>query len=391
MRVLFVDDEQDVLDGLANALRRYRGHWDMVFVRGGQAAVEQMQAQRFDVVVTDVKMPGIGGDELLALVREENPAAARIVLSGQAEKGASHRLLRCAHQYLAKPCSAEIIREAVEKAHGLQLILSSDALRKAVGKVEQLPSPPDVVVEVSRLIDDDKASLDDIARVIERDPSLAAKVIQIVNSAFFGLPRRVADVSGAVRFLGLDLVRDVVLSSCLQESLLAMAREVPGLDRSDLAARQLAVANLARTIMSTRDKRLQDQAFLAGLLHDVGTLVLAIQLPDLLESILREARSRQVPVHVIESEHLEGVTHAEIGAYLLGLWDVPVAVVEAVAHHNAPGRAGLTAPLVAVLYLAQALLTDDQPMDLAYLETAGLVRDLDLWREVAEREKADPP
>jgi HD-like signal output (HDOD) protein len=349
-----------------------------------------MQKRPFDVVVADVKMPGLSGDEFLTLVREEHPSVARIVLSGQAEEAASRRLLRCAHQYLSKPCPAETIREAVEKAHGLQKLLSSPALRSAVGQVEQLPSPPDVVVEVGRLIDDDRASLDDIAQVIERDAALAAKVIQLVNSAFFGLSRHVSDVSGAVRFLGLDLVRDVVLSSSLQESLLAMAREVTGLDRQDLGARQLAAAGLAHTIMSTRNKRLQDQAFLAGLLHDVGTLVLAVQLPETLEAILADARSRKVPPHLIEAERLGGVTHAEVGAYLLGLWDFPARVVEAVAHHHAPERAGTSAPLVEVVYLAQALVTDGQPMDLAYLEMTGLARDLDLWREVAQQERGDP-
>jgi YesN/AraC family two-component response regulator len=113
-RVLFVDDDQYILDGLQNLLRKQRSRWDMCFALGGAAALELFAAAPFDVIVSDMRMPGMDGAELLAHVRERYPAARRIVLSGYAEPAAVQRALEVAHQFLSKPCRAPDLIDAID-------------------------------------------------------------------------------------------------------------------------------------------------------------------------------------------------------------------------------------------------------------------------------------
>lgn len=387
MRVLFVDDDRSVLDGLANVLRRNRREWDMVFAAGGPQALREMTRAPFDAVVADVNMPGISGQELLTHVKEHHPATARIVLSGHVDEGAARRLVHCAHRFLAKPASADAIRDALEGAYRLQTALFGDPVRRIIGAVGQLPSPPGILVDVRRLVDAERSSLDEIADVVSRDPALAAKVIQIVNSAFFSLPRHVVNVAEAVKLIGLDRTYDVVLSSCLENTLLAASR---GCDHGELVARQARTARLAREIMMTHDPRSADQAFLAGLLHDIGILVLAAGMPTVLATVLAEAADGARPLHEIESKHLGGATHAAIGAHLLDLWNVPAAVVDSVAYHHTPSRSADSTGLVGAVHVAQALAGDEESLDHAYVAGIGLDVDLPAWRELLERTTDEP-
>src|SRR5690606_34045961 len=122
-RILFVDDEPHVLDGLRDLLHKRLREWEMSFALGGQEALTLLETRPFDVVISDMRMPGIDGVTLLRLVKERYPAIARIVLSGQAERDAVVNALPVAHQFLSKPCDVEVLYAVVERACGLQGLL----------------------------------------------------------------------------------------------------------------------------------------------------------------------------------------------------------------------------------------------------------------------------
>jgi len=380
--ILFVDDEPMVLEGLANALRKHRREWRMTFAVGGEEALERLEEEHFDVVVADMRMPGMSGEQLLERVRARWPETARIVLSGQTDEDVARRLVHLAHQFLAKPSDAETIHRVVSRAHRLQSLLQDDALRQLVGRMGQLPSLPELFVQVRDLLDDPEHTLGDVGDLIGQDPALAAKVVQIVNSAFFGMATKVTNVGKAVNYLGGRTVRDVVLGVEVFHNVPDVAKAT-GVDPGELQQGAMRAAELTAAIAGSVHPDLRDDGYLAGLLMNVGLLVLASRLPEVLAPMIAQARDTGRPLHEIERE-FQRQTHAEIGAYLLGLWGLPMAVVEAVADQHTPGRLDDQAfGLAGCLHVAVALLSDESLLDREYLRTVGVEDRLDGWRELA--------
>jgi HD-like signal output (HDOD) protein len=381
IRVLFVDDEPGVLDGLARVLRRHRHEWELVFAVGGEAALAELERAPTDILVTDVKMPGIGGDQLLAIAKERFPGTARIVLSGQTDETAALRLVHSAHQVLAKPCPAEEIREALIRTARLQDRLADPVIRAMLGGAAEFLTLPEWIIEIEDVVMDEGSSLADVARVIERHPGVSAKVIHLVSSAFFGIARPVADLREAVVYLGMQNVRYAVLAAHADNAVPIASRRTT-LFLEETRRRQTQTAGLARSIMRTASSEKADVAFLAGLFHDVGILALAAgaekaspRWPDIATAL-----------HEIERDQLDGATHAEVGAYVLGLWGLPGEIVEAVAYHHTPAHAeSREFDVVAAVHVAQALVVDESGLDVAYLEDIGATAEIPAWREMARQ------
>lgn len=387
-RILFVDDEPLILAGLQNLLRKHRKVWEMVFVDSGEKALVKLAESPFDVIVSDMRMPGMDGATLLKKVQEKYPNIVRIVLSGHAELETALRSVSVAHQFLAKPCDADTLQGVVDRACGLQALLNDDAIRKAVGTIGRLPSAPKVYAAVTRALEDPDSSLKDIAQLIEKDMAISAKVLQLVNSAFFGLPQRVGSVQQALSYLGANMIRRVLLS--VETFSMFEGAKVPGsFSLEQLQQHANAVATVASKLV-TGEPRSGD-AFMAGTLHDVGKLILAVHVPEHFKRAMTLAAERKIPLFEAETE-LFGVTHAEVGAYLLGIWGLPYAIVEAVAHHHAPTRVPhATFDVLDAVYVAEALVSEASKVsktsvipphfDSAYLAAFGVESKLPAWRE----------
>ncbi len=387
-RILFVDDEVAVLDGLRDRLRKHRREWDMVFALGGQQALAECSRGAFDVVVSDMRMPGMDGAALLRRIKDTYPKTVRIVLSGHAEREAVMRALPVAHQYMSKPCDSETLRSVLLRACALQTLMCDDSLRSIVGRVEKLPSVSTIYTDLTEVLARPSPSLDDVVTVVERDPAMCLKLLQLVNSAFFGLPRRVAAMRDAIGYLGIDLVKSLVLAA----QIFAAAEGAQGLDGGFLSAIQqhsMLVARVARKIAPSG----ADDAFMAGMLHDVGKIVLALADRDKVGVFASAARERGVPTYVIERERL-CVTHAEVGAYILGTWGVPLGIVEAVAGHHEPRRFGnQVSDAMTAVHVAEGLVTGSERggknkgalLDEEHLKGLGLLKNLPEWGEIVER------
>lgn len=390
-RILFVDDEPKILEGLQRMLRSQRREWQMEFASGGPAALEACESSPFDVVVTDMRMPGMDGATLLAEVQERYPATVRIVLSGHTEREAAARAVRVAHQFLMKPCSTEILKSVIDRACGLRDLLMDDTLRSVVGQIDSLPAVPSLYAELTEVLADPDASPEDVTRVLARDMSMSAKLLQLVNSSFFGVSREVSSLETAVGLLGNQMVRQLTLSAEALQSFGAHGVLQPFVER--LHQHSSAVAALAARIVPER--QLAQDAYVSGMLHDIGKLVLADRLPDRFLEVTAEAEREGLPVHVVEKRVL-GVTHAEIGAYLLGLWNLPFSIMAAAAFHHRPvdGENGRFDALAAV-HVADALVHEvgGDPaasgsgtlLDEGYLASLGVLDRLPEWRALAEQ------
>lgn len=325
--LLFVDDERPVLNGLRNVLHPDRARWDLRFALGADEALRLMEERPADVVVTDMRMPEVDGLALLHLVQERWPQAARVVLSGYADLAVVAQASSVAHRYLLKPCEPEILRGVVERSLELQAVLASEALRQVVGGLGTLPSPPRLFLELGEAFSDPDVPIRKLAAIVERDVGLSGRVLQFVNSAYFGLARRIAGIEEAIVLLGIGTLRHLALTMEVARAFGGgAAGEVEALERH-----AVLTARIARRLAA--DPLLAEPAFAAGLLHDCGKLVLMDRLPGPYAEALAEAsRTGRSPTEV-ERERL-GADHAAVGAYLLGLWGLPHAIVEAVAFHH---------------------------------------------------------
>jgi HD-like signal output (HDOD) protein len=377
-RVLFVDDEPRILEGLERMLFSLADEWEMDFVGSGEVAIEVMEDDEFDVIVTDMRMPpGMDGAKLLSWVREHRPDVVRIVLSGYADEKASLRAVRVAHQFLSKPCSAKQLRSVVERACRLREMLAAPELRESIGGLEALPPLPRTFQRLNTLLAQDDVSMRRIGEVASEDAGLAAKLLQIVNSAFFALPREVASVSRAVAFLGATQLRNLVLAA---ETFASFPVEgVLDIDAEQNHA--LLVARLCQQIAEPDD---QEDAFVAGLLHDIGRLALAVAAPERLKEIEKVRRDDRDRAWQMEVER--GIRHDHVGAYLLGIWGLPYPIVEAAAfHHDLQDVPQERFDLLATVHVANGLANGADLDELrVFLANFGYDDRLEEWQALVD-------
>ncbi len=137
-RILFVDDEPLVLQGLQRMLRTMRNEWDMAFAEGGEAGLALLAEAPFDVVVSDMRMPGMNGAQFLREVMRLYPTTVRLVLSGHADKDLVSQCVGVAHQYLNKPCDADTLKSTIQNALFLGNELASNDVKKIIGSIDTL-------------------------------------------------------------------------------------------------------------------------------------------------------------------------------------------------------------------------------------------------------------
>lgn len=356
-RILFVDDEAPILNGLRVRLHRLRTKWDMHFAESGAQAVEALERAHFNVVVTDMRMPVMDGAELLRAVRDRWPDVIRIVLSGYAELQQVVRLVPYAHQYYSKPCEAGQLENLIERCLRLHELLHQPSLRAVVGRVSKLPAIPKVYARLQELLASDDASVHEVARLISTDAAIAAKLLQLVNSAFFRLSRRITGIDQAVNHLGFGAIRNLVLSAEVFSSW-PSSRPKCALNIDKLQSHVHQVAAAARALCAETPPK-ADDALLAGLLHDIGYWILSNECQAELTESVALAVKENIPLHCAETRII-GASHAQVGAYLLGLWGLPYPVIEAVALHHTPDSVPQSEfdPLAAVA-IAHALLPGD--------------------------------
>lgn len=383
-RILFVDDEPNVLAGLRRMLYSMRNEWDMEFVSGGAEALRSLSESPFDVLVTDVRMPGMSGIELLQEVSKLHPQVIRMVLSGTADVELTLQCVSLSHQYLLKPCDAQTLRATLQRAFCLRALLYNPALRGLISQTHSLPSIPAVYGELVGVLRSGDVSPQAVGRIMAQDMGMTSKVLQLVNSSFFGISRKIANPVDAVVYLGMDTVRALVFTASAFSQFQLGGRCNFSID--ELQQHSLAVGTLARRIAKSMGliPAAVDHAFVGGLLHDIGKLVLVSNYPERYQEALRCAHAS--PSCISEAEcAIFGTSHAEIGAYLLWLWGLPDPVAEILALHHHPSRDAEAPLAVVAVHFANALVNQEseRDMDLACLQNMDPGA-LPRWRRMFE-------
>jgi HD-like signal output (HDOD) protein/CheY-like chemotaxis protein len=392
-RILFVDDEPLVLSGLRRSLHNMGSDWTMVFASSGAEALQILDKDSFDVVVTDMRMPGMTGAQLLEEVSRRSPQTVRLALSGQYDQEMVVRSVGPIHQYLSKPCDREQLRTKIQQAIALRDLLASPALKAVVSQLRSIPSLPDSYQQMLAELRSPNPDVPALSSLIEKDMGMSAKCLQLVNSAFFGLRTNVSNTTEAVKLLGYDTIRALVLSSHIFSQF-----ESEHLNKADVAwlwEHSLAVSGMARALAELQAAHavFKENAFTAGLLHDVGKLVLASCLGAKYKAALELARNKKIGITAAEIETF-GCTHAEVGAYLLGIWGLPHPILEAIAWCRTPSESpsmelsALAFVHSACVYHKEACPSDlaDPPiLDVAYLERLGLKESSEAWREACQK------
>lgn len=377
--ILFVDDDPNILNGLRRMMHPYRSEYELLFANGGQAALDMMSQKPSDIVISDMRMPGMNGAELLHKIYDSYPGTIRFILSGHSDRELIMQSVGFAHQYLAKPCDPETLRNSINRSLTLQDLLGNPHLHKRIAHIKSLPTPPLLYKALVAELQSEEGSVKSIGEIISRDIGMTAKLLQLVNSAFFGLPTRVEDAVRAVNLLGLDTVRALVLTVGIFEK--SQVPSLLGMSVDSIYLHSLSVGTAAKRIAKAigLDQRQADEALMAGMMHDIGQLVCLIHFRDELQQVLEATRHKQLELYRAEIE-IMGVSHADIGAHLLSLWGLPTAIVEVAAFHHSPADhvypkpSALTAVHLANAFMHQIAKNDniDRHLDMEYISRLGL-------------------
>jgi len=394
--ILFVDDDPMVIRGFKRSADEYSDIWEMYFATSGQDALHILSQFPIDVMITDMRMPVMSGSQLLETVSQRFPGVVRFVLSGNTEAARVLEVTRLAHQFIAKPIEMKLLREIVERSCQLRDLLSNPSLIHLVTGLKKVPSVPNLYTRLMKELQSEDPTPKVVGDIIAQDAAMTAKILQLVNSAFFGLPGHVSNPQRAVTILGINIIKALVLG--IQVFSEFQGYEYPGFSIDSLWHHSLVVGNLSKAIAASAglEAKTQDEAQVAGILHDIGKL-LQLHIPNFFRSI-KIVGGRVL----LDSDYNAfGTSHAELGAYLLGLWGLPVAIVEAVAFHHRPDRqASSKFSVVSALHVANGLYHRESALegaleyevcvDISYLKKIKMDQYLDRWVELTKRMIMNP-
>lgn len=344
-RVIFVDDEPNVLAAIRRMLRSKHNEWDMDFAESGDKALSLFQDNPYDVIVSDIRMPKMDGAELLQKVKNTYPNTIRIALSGQVGLNEVVRSIRAVHQYISKPCDAEDLIDKIESAIKSREILNDSMMQKLVTEIDALPVIPEVFKAIEDELQLETPSINKVADLISMDVGLVAKTLKLINSPYFGLPSQIDSIFQAITMLGLDTIKALILGTHLFS--MYDDKMLPNFSLTMLWEHSFRVSNIARLIAEYEGMERKEivQARMTGLLHDVGKLVLANSFPDQYQEVLSQVSNSQGTIHQCE-ENVFKTTHAQIGAFLMGLWGMPGNLVYGIGYHHSYNLFDLTPPML---------------------------------------------
>ncbi|WP_073260795.1 HDOD domain-containing protein [Cryptosporangium aurantiacum] len=356
LRVMFIDDEPNILSGLRRMLRTQRGEWDMQFANSGAEGLALMAEQPVDVLVCDMRMPGMDGVQVMAAVRERHPSTARIILTGQTDRESVIAALGLTQRFLLKPCRPEDLVAAIEQVVAVRQAVTEGQIQAFLGSVHSLPRPPAVYTQIVEMAARPDCDVADLVQIIEHDIATATEVLKLVNSGVFCSPHPVDTLAGAVVLLGFDAIQALALASS------ALRSDVPtpeSFDLDALAHYSMVVAAMCRKIAAGEgaDRNGVSAAFLSGLLHSVGLLVQVGANPRGWDVVRAGCRD---PWAQAEAEvQVFGCTSTQASAYLLGLWGFAEPIVHTVLEQ--PVRPGDPVATPAAHTLAYARMRAGYP------------------------------
>lgn len=401
-RIVFVDDEVKILEGLRRLMRSLRHEWDMEFYDSPLAALEQLEKAPADVVVSDIRMPVMDGAEFLTEVQKRWPATIRIVLSGQCDRDVVFRAVRPAHQFLTKPCNPDLLRSTLARLKELREKVINESIRSQISAITSLPVAKNNYQKLVALLTSENLTVNDVADVIARDVGLAVKVMQLVGSNFFGTQQPLCMPFQAVQRLGIEVIRPLVLECELFTPNGFEPELTPWVEFYEKLC--LAIGRAAQKIaeQETQDASVIVASYLGGLFAKIGIAIFVSVDPVKYRQVFRVALEENSRLMEVEHQNY-GVARNEAGAYLLALWGLPSTIVDAVRYADTPARSqeSTFGPVMAV-HVAQRFVAETleftrnlaQPLAEEFIKSVGCYHRLSDWRQICletVREYFDQP
>jgi len=352
MRILLVDGDGDLLQVIRRAFWKRHRTWEVLLAHSGAEAIQALARDPVDIVIADLGLPDMAGMDLIHQVRDLQPGAVRIALANPPLAQGLEQAEGDLHRLFLKPLEPDFLLGVVESLDIEDDETNVRAIRAFVGGLGRIPSLPSLYSELVALLQREDAGMNEVARLIRKDLGVASQVLKLANSVHCASDRPVAELSRAVAMLGVDSLRSLVLFRGIISG--ADSPHPQGLDLEKLWFHSFEVATGVRKLVVLEgETQLADLAFSAGLLHDIGLVVLATDPAGRYRAILELAQTSRTPLAVLEHDTY-GVDHAQVGAHLLSLWGLPPEFCRPVREHHAPPSGGEGFPLSAALHLADA-------------------------------------
>ena len=398
LRILFVDDEPILLRGLRHKFDSMIDKWDMEFAESGKEALEIMNNQKFDVVVTDMKMPYMNGAELLEEVKKRSPETIRIILSGYTNLKMFADASKTSHYFLSKPIDTELFKNLLLKAGKIQKKVAGDDIKRLLLRIDTFPTLPALYLEIKKKIRSSNSAVKEVAQLISKDMSITSKILKLVNSAYFGLSQPVSNIHFAVTLLGLDMVKNIVLAVGVFSQF--DSKQVVSLHIDELWEHSIKVATTAKEIAKLENfsNPVIDDAFTSGLLHDIGKLVFIDNFPDRYQESMNLVKEKNITTCEAEDE-IFNTNHSELGGYLMQLWGLPKPVANSVRYHHCPNKGHPAySKLLSIIHCTNvfdhasdknAEIRDNQKIDNQFMDEVGLSGNLYRWESVCNKVKKE--
>ena len=388
-RVLFVDDDLAALQGIERGLTPFRVDLEPVFAGNLVRTKELLTGRFYDGIVASLSAPE-QSVELLRQVAEQAPSTLRFLRAPAQDQELLKQCGQPAPVFLLKESGPETAGYNIVRAFRLMDWAGSDSLRKLIAQLTRLPSLPTLYTQVLSELAKPEPSIQFVGRLISKDPAMTAKILQMVNSTVFALASHMTDPVEAVLYLGVERTKGLILLASVM--LQFEKSSCPGFSLERFWQHSLAVAAFARAVAmaQTKDVKLAELAYTAGLLHDVGKLLLAANLPEDYSQVMAQALSRNLPVQTVEREIFDAC-HAQLGAAVLGTWGLPVEMLEAIAwHHHPEESSNRSFSILTAVHVANAVEHEKRlhqagtlasQINFEYIERLGLSDRRNGWRE----------
>jgi putative nucleotidyltransferase with HDIG domain len=386
--ILLVGSDLNTIDQTRRNLLGMEFCWATHCVTSAGEAVAFAARSHVDVLICDLQLGDMPATALLGQFASQFPRTIRFLRCASEAKSGLGNVAGAPPQVIPLDLDKDTLVETIQRALRLQMWMAAAGLKEMLAKMRQLPSLPTLYTQISSELSSPTGSLEIVATLIAKDPLMTAKILQVVNSAFFSLARQVVDPVEAVMHLGAERTRALIFIAKIFSQF--DKTRCANFSIEDAWEHSMAIGTSAMAIAKeeTKDARLTELAFTAGLLHDVGKLLLAANVPDVYGQILDQAARRKLSVREVEVEAFSA-THAELGACLLGTWGLPVALLEAVAwHHNPLSSEDDAFSITTAVHVANALYYEKRgditrghasKLDFKYLHRLKVYDRLNAW------------
>lgn len=310
----------------------FQNEWEVFYADQQNQVLDILANNNIDVFFAEFNPNDESSLNTFKIVKEKYPKIIRIGFSNSLGAEVTSKKIDYIHRIIYKPFTAESIKEQVEKIFFLQNLLQNENIIKVTNSLDHLPSLPDIFLELEREMNSPYSSFKRMATIIVKDVTLTAKILKVVNSAYFGLSHKVVDIVQALNLLGVEIVKSIVLFEKTFST--KEFSSIPAEAINLLWEHSFKTAQLSRKItrLETNDNKLCEIAYISGLLHDIGKLIIWKVLPKHNPIILKQ--KKLIEIDYLDEFDTFDTSHAEIGAYLLGLWGFPDQVVEAISLHH---------------------------------------------------------